>query len=168
MTDNQTPVASDAAQETTINVSKVVTILVVTAGLAFALTVGSLRAEIPEIPATIPGELSVDKLRPAQPSFMRQKLGSTNKIVEGLAVENFPLIIEGTDELLHLAEEASWRVRRDEYYMYYSRDFKETVRELQDAAKARNLERATFAYNHATLSCTVCHRHVRGVVKTSR
>lgn len=102
-----------------------------------------------------------------QPS-MRRKLASTAKVVEGLATENFRLAVEGADELLHLSEEASWRVSRDAYYVHYSKDFSRTIRDLRDAAARRNGEEATFALNHAMVSCMACHRHVRGSIAVSQ
>lgn len=100
-------------------------------------------------------------------SLMRRKLGSTQKVLEGLTTENMRLVIEGSDELLSIADEASWKVSRDAIYIHYSRDFQRTIRGLQDAAKRGSVEEATFAYTHAMVTCMACHRHVRGVVPMS-
>lgn len=100
-------------------------------------------------------------------SFMLQKLDSTQKVMKGLTTDNMQLVIEGSEELLQITEEASWKVSRDAYYIHYSRDFKRIVRDLEDAAKRGSVEEATFAYTHATVACMACHRHVRGVLPVS-
>jgi hypothetical protein len=97
--------------------------------------------------------------------FMHAKLLATHQVVDGLAFEDFARIERGADELLRMTELASWKVRRDPIYMHYSSDFETTALRLLDAARARSIEKATFAYMHLTVSCTACHLHVRNVVQ---
>ncbi len=97
--------------------------------------------------------------------FMHAKLAAAHQIVDGLAFEDFSRIENGADELLRMTELASWKVRRDPIYMHYSADFEGTALRLRDAARARSIEKATFAYMHLTVSCTACHQHVRDVVQ---
>jgi hypothetical protein len=98
-------------------------------------------------------------------SFMHAKLLAVHQVVDGLAYEDFARIEQGADELLRITELASWKVRRDPIYMHYSSDFESTALRLRDAARARSIEKATFAYMHLTVSCTACHQHVRRVVQ---
>ncbi len=98
-------------------------------------------------------------------SFMDAKLEATHQIIDGLAFEDFAKIEEGADELLQITELSSWKVRRDPVYMHYSTDFERTSLRLRDAARARSIEKATFAYIHLTVSCMTCHQHVRNVVQ---
>jgi len=98
-------------------------------------------------------------------SFMHAKLVATHWIIDGLAFEDFADIEAGADELLRMTELASWKVRRDPLYMHYSADFERTSLRLRDAARARSIEKAAFAYMHLTVSCTTCHQHVRNVVQ---
>lgn len=100
-------------------------------------------------------------------AFMQAKLKATHEIVDGLAFEDFTRIERGADELLRVAELASWKVRRDPVYMHYAMDFEETALRLRDAARRRSVESATFAYMHLTVSCTACHQHVRNVVQVA-
>lgn len=97
--------------------------------------------------------------------FMHAKLAAAHRIVDGLAFEDFSQIEGGADELLRMTELASWKVRRDPIYMHYSADFESTALRLKNAARARSIEKATFAYMHLTVSCTACHQHVRDVVQ---
>ena len=119
--------------------------------------------------AQSPSEAEVEALQSGRPpkSFMRKKLASTQKVMEGLTTENRRLIVEGADELLKVTDDASWKVPRDAYFIHYSNDFKRTLRDLRNSAERGNIEEATFAYTHATFSCMACHRHVRGVVPLS-
>ncbi|QDU38977.1 hypothetical protein Mal4_33090 [Maioricimonas rarisocia] len=97
--------------------------------------------------------------------FMQAKLGSVHEIMDGLALEDFERIEQGADELLRMAELASWKVSRSPVYMHYSFDFERTAKRLRQAAEQRSIEEATFAFMHLTVSCTACHQHVRGVVQ---
>lgn len=103
-----------------------------------------------------------------QKAFMRKKLSATQKIIEGLATDNFGLIEQAADELLAIRESAQWEVSGDPFYSYYSRDFESRVDELKAAAKKQSPEEATFAYTHVTMSCTACHQRVRRVTRIAR
>ena len=96
--------------------------------------------------------------------FMRAKLATTQKIVQGLATEDFALIKKGADELLTISENAAWQVRRDPIYMHYSSNFQQMATRMKRSAEQRNIEGATFAYIHVTVSCMACHQHVRDVI----
>lgn len=98
-------------------------------------------------------------------SFMRAKLNATHQIVDGLAFEDFSRIEQAANDLMSIGESASWKVNRNPVYMQYAADFENTARQLRDAGRARNIEKATFAYMHLTVSCAACHRHVRNVIQ---
>lgn len=100
--------------------------------------------------------------------FMRGKLAMVQKIVEGITTEDYEMIDSGGLELATLTESAAWKSDRDPYYQYYSRNFEQAVKGLISAAKSESVEKATFAYVHVTISCTACHQHVRGTVRTAR
>ena len=90
------------------------------------------------------------------------------KVVEGIATEDFEMIRDGGMELAALAESAAWKSVGDPFYGQYSSGFEQTVKALISAAEAESVEKATFAYVHVTISCTACHQHVRGTVRTAR
>ena len=98
-------------------------------------------------------------------ALMHSKLRATHQIVDGLAFEDFAGIEKGADALIHVGEMASSNVRRNPVYMQYAADFENTAVQLRDAARARSIEKATFAYMHLTVSCAACHRHVRNVIQ---
>jgi len=99
--------------------------------------------------------------------LMRGKLHSTHKIVDGLATDDFELIAAGASELVKIADSAAWEIPNDVYYRYYSANFEQAARGLIEAAEKKNLEKATFAYVHVTISCTACHQHVRNVFRVA-
>lgn len=93
--------------------------------------------------------------------FMRSKLQMVQKVVEGIATEDFDLVKDGGLELAALSESANWYSTRDPFYDFYSSGFEHSVRGLLAAAESESVERTTFAYVHVTMSCTACHQHVR-------
>ena len=99
---------------------------------------------------------------------MRSKLEMVRKIVEGISTDDFEMVEKGAMDLVALAESAAWKSSRDPYYLHYSRNFEESAKGLIAAAKKKSPEKATFAYVHVTFSCTACHHHVRGVIRTAR
>lgn len=93
--------------------------------------------------------------------FMRRKLAMVNKIVEGMATDDFKLVEEGGRELAKITESAAWLSDADPFYRHYSSNFEQSVRGLMKAAESKSPEKVTFAYLHVTISCTACHQHVR-------
>ncbi|GAB5441059.1 MAG: hypothetical protein Fues2KO_14080 [Fuerstiella sp.] len=113
------------------------------------------------------GGTSVDPPEPDRAAFMRGKLKMVQKIVEGLATDDFDLQQAGAMDLLKLSESATWKSLNDPFYRHYSRNFEVAVRGLLDAAKSENPEKATFAYMHVTVSCMACHQHVRSTKRVA-
>jgi cytochrome c556 len=63
--------------------------------------------------------------------------------------------------LLSLAE--TWQVFETPEYVEYSRKFRNAADALTDAARDKNLDRATLAFNQVTTKCVECHKYVRGI-----
>ena len=93
--------------------------------------------------------------------FMQRKLAMVNKIVEGMATDDFKMIREGGRELAKITESAAWLSDRDPFYKHYSSNYEQSVRGLIKAAESESPEKVAFAYLHVTISCTACHQHVR-------
>jgi len=62
--------------------------------------------------------------------FMRQKLEHSQKVLEGLALEDFAMIAENAAELKALSEDARWRVSPDINYLRLSAQFQDLAEEL--------------------------------------
>jgi hypothetical protein len=94
--------------------------------------------------------------------FMRDKLEFSQKILEGLALEDFDLIAGNSKKLSAMSREATWQVFQNPDYDRFSQDFRRNADALTKAAGTKNLEGATLAYFKLTMNCVECHKFVRG------
>lgn len=95
--------------------------------------------------------------------FMRVKLLHSQNVVEGLVLGDFDKIAKNAQELSLLSQAASWQVLQTPQYLEHSRKFRNASDALKEAAKKKNLDKATEAYNLVTLRCVECHKYVRDV-----
>ncbi len=96
--------------------------------------------------------------------FMRVKLEASGKILEGLAIEDFSLIVQGARQLNAMSKAEKWRVSNDPIYRQFSGDFQRVTQELVEAAQGDNLDRAALKWMDATMGCIECHRYARGMM----
>ena len=99
-------------------------------------------------------------LEKARQVFMRSKLDSNKKIVEGLTTKNFDKIKEGAEEIKALTKGQHWVVIDTERYKQYSRDMEKAATLLQEAAEKKNIEAAALRYFGSTMNCVDCHRYI--------
>jgi cytochrome c556 len=95
--------------------------------------------------------------------FMRMKLEASNKILEGLATEDFHMIRDGAQTLQRMSGAEKWRVSNDVLYRQYSAEFNHQAERLLDKANERNLDGATLAWVECTMSCVRCHKYARAI-----
>lgn len=95
--------------------------------------------------------------------IMKLKLESSQKVLEGIAVENFAAISANAQKLAVLSQAAGWQARQTPEYKQYTAEFRRHAEALQKAARDENLDAASVAYFQLTISCVNCHRHMRGV-----
>lgn len=95
--------------------------------------------------------------------FMRAKLVHSQKVLEGLAVENFDQIAKNAQDLSLLSQAATWQVLQTAEYRDRSTEFRRSADALAEAAKKKNLEGAALAYVDMTMKCVNCHKYVRQV-----
>ncbi len=95
--------------------------------------------------------------------FMRVKLRHSQKVLEGLVLEDFDEIVKNSQEMSLLSLAATWQVLQTPEYVDYSRKFRNAADALSEAAKQKNLDKATLAYNQVTARCVECHKYVRGI-----
>ena len=95
--------------------------------------------------------------------FMRLKLAHSQKVLEGLVMEDFGLIDKQAQELSLLSQDANWQVLQTPEYLQLSVEFRRATDALSRAAKEKNLDKATLAYMGMTMKCVSCHEHVRDV-----
>jgi hypothetical protein len=95
--------------------------------------------------------------------FMRVKLRHSQKVMEGLVLEDYAEIAKNAQEMSLLSLAATWQVFETPEYVEYSRKFRNAADALSDAARDKNLDRATLAFNQVTTKCVECHKYVRGI-----
>lgn len=96
--------------------------------------------------------------------YMRLKLEASNKVLEGLCVDDPRLVKEGAVKLNEMSSSERWLVSKDAMYRQFSGDFREITGQLVDAAEKENMDRAALKWMDATMSCIECHRYVRGIM----
>jgi hypothetical protein len=98
---------------------------------------------------------------PKKPTVMQRKLAHSQKVLEGLAINDFGKIGTGADGLLECLKDESWKINETEKYLVYTSDFRRRVEGLKKAAKDKNLDAAALAYVDMTLTCIKCHQLLR-------
>lgn len=111
---------------------------------------------------TLAAAVGQTKRSRAAKELMREKLEVSQKILEGLALEDFEAIATKSRRLSAMTKEADWRMFENPEYDQQSVLFRRQVDALAKAAKDKNLDAATLAYVRVTMSCVDCHKLVRG------
>jgi hypothetical protein len=93
--------------------------------------------------------------------LMRWKLAQSQKVLEGIAVQDFDLIAKHAEGLLIISKRAEWKVLKTPLYEVYSNEFRRNAEELIEDARKKNTEAAALSYVDLTLTCVKCHKHVR-------
>lgn len=99
--------------------------------------------------------------------FMRAKLELSQRLLEGLATEDYEFLVAKGTRLSAMSREAGWRVFENPEYDQQSATFRRHVDSLVKASKEKNLDAATLAYVRMTMSCVDCHKLVRGKLSAS-
>jgi hypothetical protein len=98
--------------------------------------------------------------------LMRRKLEGSQKVLEGLALNDPKLIAKHAEELIEISKAAEWKAIKTARYELHSNDFRRTAETLVQNAKDKNLDGAALTYVELTLSCLRCHKYVREVRMT--
>jgi hypothetical protein len=99
--------------------------------------------------------------------LMRKKLEHAQKVLEGIALNDFDKIAQHGDDLMLISKMAEWKVVKTPQYEVQSNSFRRAVGDLIEKAQAKNLDGATLAYVDITLACVKCHKYVRDERRTS-
>jgi len=94
-------------------------------------------------------------------TFMRLKLEPVKGTLEGIALADFEMISKHAGAIRNLMLDESWMVVQSEEYRRQSTEFRSIVEQLQQAAKDKNVDRATLAYVQMTIRCVQCHEMLR-------
>jgi cytochrome c556 len=93
--------------------------------------------------------------------FMRVKLKHSQLVIEGLVLGDFDKIAKNSQDMSLLSLAETWQVLQTPQYIEYSRKFRKAADALSEAAKKKDLDGATEAYNLVTIRCVECHKYVR-------
>jgi cytochrome c556 len=96
--------------------------------------------------------------------FMRQKLEFSKNVLEGLSLEQYPMIEKNARSLKVLSQAAEWEVPtipNATDYVAMTTEFQRYADELIKNARNRNIDGATLAYLKLTMNCVQCHKFVR-------
>jgi hypothetical protein len=110
----------------------------------------------------ITAALAQSKRNRAAKEFMRDKLELSQRVLEGVATEDYALIISKGARLSAMTKNADWRLFENPDYDQQSLTFRRHVDALVKAAKDKSIDAATLAYVRMTMSCVDCHKLVRG------
>jgi len=104
-----------------------------------------------------------DDKKPEKPSLMKQKLAAAQKILEGLVLNDYPIVQQNAQKLNDLSKQAAWKLIETPRYEQYSEEFQRITLKIANEAKKKDINSATLGYVEMTLSCVRCHEHVREV-----
>ncbi len=93
--------------------------------------------------------------------LMQMKLGHAQKVLEGLAVQDFDLMAKNAEELAIISKKAEWQVLKTPDYLRYGDEFRRQADSIIKASKDKNIDAAALAYVQLTMTCVNCHKHVR-------
>jgi hypothetical protein len=110
----------------------------------------------------MPGHGADDKT----PELMKKKLGHSQKVLEGIALNKYDMIAANAKELIQISKAVEWRVVKSPQYEIFSNDFRRACEAMILASKEKNIDGAALAYVDLTLTCVRCHKHVREVRQT--
>ncbi|MGA9922055.1 MAG: hypothetical protein WBQ29_01555 [Isosphaeraceae bacterium] len=120
-------------------------------------------ASLPFVPALSTGRASQQK-KQDRIAYMRRKLEFSKNVLEGLALEQYPMIEKNAKALKILSQAAEWEVPmipNATDYVALTSEFQRNTDELVKAAKQGNIDGATLAYVKLTMNCVQCHKYVR-------
>jgi hypothetical protein len=97
--------------------------------------------------------------------LMRAKLGSSQKVVEGLMSGDFKMIGKGALDLERICDSAGWRQHEDSIVTHYRSELKRSAIKLAKLANEENLDGAAYTYMHTLTTCINCHEYARNVLR---
>ena len=100
--------------------------------------------------------------------LMERKLQEAQKVLEGVAINDFDKIARHAEGLIVISKTAEWRAVKTPQYEVFSNEFQRTAGDLVKHAKEKNLDAAALSYVELTLTCVKCHKHVREVRMSRR
>jgi hypothetical protein len=120
-----------------------------------------LAAMAPLLLGTSPTTPDRAPAKDATSEVMRQKLGHSQQVLRGLALQDFALIKTNAVKLVRLSQTGGWAARQSPDYDLFTMEFRRSAEALSAASDAGNIDAATVAYTQMTFSCVSCHKYMR-------
>lgn len=108
---------------------------------------------------------SAEPKKTTRQHFMEGKLVISQEILQGVVLSDFDLVEKGGIGLNLLTIGEQWTVNESKEYSRMSEDLRRTAKQLVKAAKDKNSEAATLAYQKMLFSCVECHQALRDGLK---
>src|SRR5262245_44463984 len=93
--------------------------------------------------------------------LMQRKLAASQKVLEGMALNDFGKVSKQADELIDISKQAEWRVLKTPQYELHANDFRRIAENLGKSARDKNIDGVALNYVELTLTCVKCHKYVR-------
>ena len=135
-------------------------------GAVIALCVGLVPRSTSGDPPRRPAGDKPKKADSKVVELMREKLGHSQKVLEGITQNDLKEVEKHARALLALSRKAEWQVIQTPFYMHHSEEFQNFAERLIQKAQEKNLDGATLSYLGMTLTCVKCHKYVREVRMT--
>ncbi|MDH3582938.1 MAG: hypothetical protein OER86_01845 [Phycisphaerae bacterium] len=126
---------------------------------------GTGRADVNGGPAAEdpPSTLLLRGKRPQVQHLMRGKLVQSQRVLEGITLEDFDQVRRAAQELIHLTNMGEWQVVQDPDYVRYSDRFRASLQSLVADGESQDVDGATLHYFQMTMNCVQCHMRVRAL-----
>ena len=96
------------------------------------------------------------------PVFMRAKLASSKRVLEGLVLDDFDMIEKAAREMKTLSEHTHWPHSTDKVYEHFTEKFRQQCDKLARLANNSDRDGTHFTFLALSTTCVDCHGYVRG------
>jgi cytochrome c556 len=95
--------------------------------------------------------------------IMKEKLKTSQKLLEGIALADYQKVILSAEDLVQYTKTEEWMVYKTPKYQVFSNEFRQAAENVIAKAKLKNIDGVTLAYFELTVSCVRCHTYVREI-----
>ena len=95
--------------------------------------------------------------------IMKEKLKTSQKLLEGIALADYQKVILSAENLVQYTKTEEWMVYKTPKYQVFSNEFRQAAENVISKAKLKNIDGVTLAYFELTVSCVRCHTYVREI-----
>jgi hypothetical protein len=107
-----------------------------------------------------------DRAGLATAELMARKVSGSNRVLNGLVIADFDMLLRSARDLRDVSEQPGWGVTEvDPAYRHFHLEFQRLSLKLIRMSESRNIEGAAYTFQNLTATCIACHQHVRDVVK---